>query len=101
MKNFDKAQAQIDSLQSALNLEKDDLTAFLEENTTFLGMHYYLANAQVQTLLFLDQKQQENYQSADEYWTKLSNLFDYDENVYAGYVNYARQINRMISMSAG
>ena len=30
-----------------------------------------------------------------------SNLFDYDENVYAGYINYARSINKNWSFSAG
>jgi hypothetical protein len=30
-----------------------------------------------------------------------SNTFDYDENVYAGYVNYARQLSAKINMSAG
>ena len=31
----------------------------------------------------------------------LSNRFEYDENVYAGYVNYARQINEKWNFSAG
>lgn len=32
---------------------------------------------------------------------RRSNDFDYDENVYAGYVNYARPINQKVNMSAG
>ncbi|MCB0705337.1 MAG: TonB-dependent receptor [Saprospiraceae bacterium] len=31
----------------------------------------------------------------------ISNLFDYEENVYAGYINYARSINDKWSFSAG
>jgi hypothetical protein len=30
-----------------------------------------------------------------------SNDFDYDENVYAGYVNYARPVNRKVNINAG
>lgn len=32
---------------------------------------------------------------------RRSNQFDYDENVYAGYVNYNRQLNQKWSMNAG
>lgn len=32
---------------------------------------------------------------------QFSNIFDYEENVYAGYLNYARDINEQLSFSAG
>ncbi|MEM9929290.1 MAG: TonB-dependent receptor, partial [Bacteroidota bacterium] len=49
------------------------------------------------TFLFFDVDEAENRILSDS----RSNQFDYDENVYAAYVNYAGKLNEKISFSAG